>query len=283
MGWNNTPLAFTPGASGVQVHDTVSVGPLTSKHQSFLLANEYSLTLQDHDMPIDGIMGLGPRGSSKSSQSFFWNLYDQGQLDAGVFSFWIPGDDVWINDTELTLGGINPGRYYGPINYTNFETKGDSYSIALSNLYLNEKPLYDKAIYSKPYIAVLDTATPFIQTPDYETAKALHASISPVITQVDPNGGWGAPCDFLYDMAYHLLPNMTFELGRPALNLTLPYFWYPLRAYPGLPEGICLTIFSHPVEPTGHWIIGSALLKNYFTVWDPINMNIGWAMAAPFD
>lgn len=288
------PLTAPQSASCLQTHDTITLGALTSKDQSFLLCDKYPDTFNVTDaldgMPIDGIMGLGPRSTSKTNKSFFWNLYDQGQLDSAVFSFWIPFDDVYLNDTQLTLGGIDHTRYFGPMNYTAFERPGegrggggggggsDDFIITLSSISLDGK------VFSiTPTSAILDLGSPFIQTPDFATAQKLYAAISPLITQIDPAGAWGAPCNVLFTV----WTDMTFRLGPEgtAQDLTIPRGFLNLNEYPGMP-GICQALFTHPpVHSSGNnsWVIGSPLLKQYYTVWDPINMEIGWAQPFPFN
>lgn len=66
------------------------------------------------------------------------------------------------------------------------------------------------------------------------------------------------------------------------MNVTMPKQNFNLGEYPGQP-GICQGPFVNSVEPSylptgeGLWLIGSPLLKAYYTVWDGLNFRIGWA------
>lgn len=267
-GADSIPFKTPEGASGLSVHDTITLGPFTSKSQSFILCDKYADALDT--MPIDGIMGLGPRSTSTATKPFYWNLYDEGQLDSAVFSFYTPPGDLY--GAELTLGGIDTTKYTGEIQYTAFS--GGGFNLRQQGVYIGSTLLADSAA-----TAILDTGTAFMQTPDYATAKKLYAAISPKITQIDSAGAWGAACDTLDSVA----PDITFRLGPAgkAINLTIPKASFNLGEYPGQP-GICQALFNNPLSSFGGaWLVGSPLLKQYYTVWDAINLEIGWATLAP--
>ncbi|KAK6082319.1 hypothetical protein SCUP515_02611 [Seiridium cupressi] len=126
--------------------------------------------------------------------------------------------------------------------------------------------------------SLVDTGTAYIQTPDYQTALDIYAAISPEIAQIDKAGAWGAPCATME----RLQPELTFTLGTgsPALNLTVPKDSVNLGEYPSQP-GICQGVILNPVQPVTEvatlWVLGSPLLKAYYTVWDGGDMQLGIA------
>ncbi|CAJ2512165.1 Uu.00g051800.m01.CDS01 [Anthostomella pinea] len=66
--------------------------------------------------------------------------------------------------------------------------------------------------------------------------------------------------------------------GHVSMNVTLPAGSFNLGEYPGQ-LGICQAVFNSPgnMDAGSLWIIGSPLLKAYYTVWDGLNHKIGWA------
>lgn len=131
---------------------------------------------------------MGPYSPNAAEKSWYWNLYESGQLDSGVFSFYTPPGD--LDGGELTLGGIDETKYVGELNYTAFQ--GNSFTLAQSSILINGTAFTGVAAKG---LAILDTGTAFMQAPSYAVAKNLYAQISSEITQIDPAGAWGAVSD----------------------------------------------------------------------------------------
>lgn len=228
-----------------------------------------------------------------SDSSWYWNVVDSGELDSGVYSFYIPGGD--ITGGEVTLGGIDETKYEGDIKYTKLSVYSElfsSYVLEWTAMYSNGALVSNgttrrgAATTMPSGLAILDTGTAFMQTPDYQTAANIYAQISSNITLIDPAGAWGAPCDELEAVA----PDLTFTLGSSAtaVNVTIPKADFNLGEYPGL-SGICQALFNNPSDGIGgswffgqkaEWLVGSPLLKQYYTVWDSDNSQIGWGQLA---
>ncbi|KAI0125320.1 pregnancy-associated glycoprotein 2 precursor [Xylariales sp. AK1849] len=266
-GVDSIPFETPEGEGGVIVHDKISLGNLTVESQGFLLVDESAATL--NKMPVDGILGLGaPNVTGIGEVPWYWNLYYSGQLASPVFAFYTPPGDIY--GAELTLGGVDDTKYEGDIPYTKLQSSRGGYTLDQTGFYVNDR------LISKTGAAILDTGTAFLQTPDYKTAKELYAAISPKITQIDKAGAWGMPCSEIDAIA----PELTFTLGPPggALNLTVPREAFNLGEYPGQP-GICQAVFNNPLEfvSIGNvWLLGSPLLKQYYTVWDGVTGRVGW-------
>jgi cathepsin D len=281
-GADSIPFTIPEGATGSVVTDKVAIGHLTSPNQTFLLADSYAQALDD--MPIDGIIGMSPPNVSSIGTPFFWYLVDSGQIDSPIFSFYIP--PFPSKGAEITLGGIDESKLKGAIDYVSLNADlsalAGSWIMDQSAIYAGGKLLGNSSDGATPLPAsysFLDTGTAFMQTPDFGTAKELYAQISPLIYQIDPAGAWGAPCAVLDAVATPL----TFTLGTAdtAANFTIPASNFNIGQYPGQP-GICQAVFNNPLDPffapdgSPIWIIGSPLLKYYYTVWDGINLVIGW-------
>lgn len=233
-----------------------------------------------------------------SASSWYWELVEDGQLDSPYYSFYTPAGD--LDGGEVTLGGVDATKYQGDIEWTKLATVAtelfESYVVDQLAIYSDGVLLHngttttttddeeDEVVAMPTGWAILDTGTAFMMTPDYQTAANVYAQISANITQIDAGGAWGAPCDELEAVA----PELTFTLGntaRTAVNVTIPRASFNLGAYPGL-DGICQALFNNPSDgigsswffgSTAYWLVGSPLLKQYYTVWDGQDLKVGWA------
>lgn len=245
-------------------------------------------------MPIDGIVGLGvvnvsfiaPPGVTVTP--WFWNLYYGGELSSPVFSWYtVPSSEF---GAELTLGGTDTSKYEGEIVTVdlnqNISEIGGTWVIDQPAVFLDGVRALNISGDGKPLppgISILDTGTPFIMPPDFNTTADLYAQISPSITEIDPVGVWGAPCAELERIAVNV--TFTFGSGAQALNLTVPRAFFNLGEYPGQP-GVCQALFVSPLPDEGSyydglplWLVGSPLLKEYYSVWDGLNFRLGFAKA----
>ncbi|KAH8657972.1 aspartic peptidase domain-containing protein [Xylariales sp. PMI_506] len=287
-GADSIPFTVPEGASGWFITDTVAIGDFVVENQVILLADVYAAALDD--MPIDGILGIG---IPPDDLSWYWNLYNSGQLDSPKFSFYIPAGEE--NGAEITLGGIDDTKYTGEIEYLAVDADASNsqggFVYDTPSIFLNGQPFTNTSTSGQGFSTVysyLDTGTAFIEIADFATTQNIYAQISPEITQIDPAGAWGAPCDKLNAVA----PDITFTLtsgdsGTGQLNVTLPKEYFNLGEYPGQP-GICQAVFNNPLPdvsiPTDGpqlWVIGSPLIKAYYTVWDGIDLEVGWAKPVP--
>ena len=289
-GATTVPIQTSETANCTVVTDTVTLEGLNASSQMFALCSQYPRAFED--VPMDGILGMGIAPQSNDTIiPTFWSWYYSGQLP--VFSFYMkPGSS---KGAELTLGGVDHSKYTGSITYIGLNQElsvlSEAFVLDLQTLYINGKPLLTRGNYTtgivggKPApfqagLAALDTGTAFLQAPDQQSAADIYRQISPHIHLIDSAGAWGAPCAVLEAVA----PVLTFTIGKgsQSFNLTLPRKFFNLGEYPGK-AGICQAAFNNPVEPIEDplgdqpvWLLGSPLLKAYYTVWDGLNLKVGF-------
>ncbi|KAM5341187.1 hypothetical protein ACJ41O_015296 [Fusarium nematophilum] len=261
---NAEPVAKPMSIPGKIVSDTMTIGDVAVENQEFFLADDYLRSWL-----------------KKNLTTTFWNLFESGKLSEPVFSMALnAGKDS--PSGELTLGGIDTSKYEGeltgaPFNAT-ITAMFHEWFIDTPAFYVDGKSI-DNSATNKPFpagVSLLDTGTAFIQVPDHQTAKDIYAAISLEIKLLDKLGVWGAPCEVMEKLA----PELTFTIGAgdKLVNLTMPKDAFNLGEHASHP-GKCQAVILHPPEPISEaasvWVIGSPVLKAYYTVWDGGNLEIG--------
>ncbi|KAI2638133.1 acid protease [Xylaria nigripes] len=268
-GENSTPLASPELAHCNLVYDQVVIGDLAQSNQAIMLCDEYSPSLAS--MPIDGIIGLAPYDASRSDERpFFWNLWKTHQLKYPVFSLYLAAEEE--PGAQITLGDVDTTKYVGPITMLGLDadhySKWGTWVYHFNAIHVNGQQLPHSIsgnLESKqaPFsgsAALLDTSAAFIQVPDYTTARDLYGSLSSDIKLIDPAGA----------------------AGDIYINVTLPQTAFNLGEYPGQP-GTCQAVFVHNAYKDNfgpYWVMGSPLFKAYYTVWDGLGLQVGWAQLA---
>ncbi|KAF4448283.1 Pepsin B [Fusarium austroafricanum] len=271
---------------GKIVTDVVTIGGLKAENQTFFVGEGWPEKVGKDPLGpnVDGIFGIGPPGESnfgtqinKTFTSTFWNLVEAGKLDPVVSFALNSGKDS--SPGEITLGGVDSSKYEGELTKVKFNKEfvavGKSWFIENPANYANNKSIKSSNS-SLPTVALLDTGTAYIQTPDFQTAKNMYATISPEIKPLDKLGVWGAPCD----VVKKLEPELTFTIGSgdKLVNLTMPKDAFNLGEHPAHP-GKCQTVILNAPKPVTDlanlWIIGGPVLKGYYTVWDGKNLELG--------
>lgn len=243
---------------------------------------------------IDGVLGLSLNGSG----TLQWALYEAGLVDSGIFGMYMPSGQV--TGGQLTLGGVDETKFVGDLTWMSLNqdlaAEHGQWVVNMQTIFVNGKQLQVPDLISNksstntvPYpqslVQVLDTGTSFIMAPDNATAAALYAQVSPKIFQIDPVGTWGCFCedmDNIVDSGAELSFILGYDNKDQQYNLTLPSSVFNLGPYPGNPE-LCQAVVNNWSDgvyyngTVGLWTLGSPLLKNYYTAWDGLNLQVGFA------
>lgn len=240
---------------------------------------------------IDGILGLGLSASQPSTLQ--WGLYNAGVLDSAVFGLYTPPGEV--TGGQLTLGGIDESKFEGDLVWLPLDPAGHAqWSMDMQTIFINGQQLTlprrgnssgcTRSPYPQSLVQVLDSGTAFVIAPDNATAAALYAQISPKIYQIDSVGTWGCACADM-DAIVQSGAEISFLLGYDGagtqMNATIPSSVFNLGPYPDMP-GICQAVVNNwegevYYNGLGLWTLGSPLLKNYYTAWDGVNLQVGFA------
>jgi hypothetical protein len=284
---NTIPQNTSVAVNGTVVSDTVSIGGLSLTNQTFLLLETGAPGLGD--IPFDGILGMPPVSQSGSSLPGFgpptlFALNSTGKIPAPILSLALQtGSDT---GGELTLGGSDTSKYTGDISYIGLNSTitgaFGEWIVYLSSSSVNgNSSVASSVLTPKPLgnVALIDTGTAFIQTPDYASAQAMYAAISPAIKQIDPSGAWGASCDVMSTLQPSISFTLTDDAGK-LVTLEVDPKSFNLGPYPGT-NGTCQGVLVNALEPVyppvNFWVLGGPLIKKYYTVWDAAQGRLGFA------
>ncbi|KAF7358802.1 Acid protease [Mycena sanguinolenta] len=241
-------------ASGTEYTDTVVIGGLTIRNQSFGDA-----TRSSGFNGVDGIIGFGPVDLTQGTVSgvttvptVMNNLFSQGTISTQVLGISFAPESGSDNDDtngELTLGGTDPTKYSGSITWA---------------------PTTTASPYNR---AVVDTGTTLIYIPTAAYNSFLTAS--------------GGHTDHAAGLAsWTALPthNFAFTIGGVSFSLTPSQFTVPTAQYAdwGLPSGKFYGLIANggTVAAGVNFILGQKFLENYYSVFDTTDSRVGFATGA---
>lgn len=273
-------------ANCANVTDTVGMQGSTASGYQFLLCDQQDPTFSSQG-EIDGILGLPVEASGYTGLE--WALYEAGLLASPLFGVYTPPGQ--ITGGQLTLGGLDDTKYEGTLTYVDLNHElslfKTTWVMDIETIYIDGEQLqittnastarvgYPKAL------SILDGGTAHVQAPTYEVARDIYATVSPKIYQIDPVGTWGAPCSDVEAISSDVTFLFGYD-GATQANVTIPGKSLNLGPYPGL-DGICqaaITNWEHGKvngDGRGVWIIGSPLLKQYYTAWNGRDLQVGFA------
>lgn len=283
---NTIPVSGPIPASCTNVSDTLGVQGLTASNYQFLLCDQQDPAFSSQG-EIDGILGFPVEASE--DKGLEWALYEAGLLANPLFGLYTPPGQ--LTGGRLTLGGLDDTKYDGTLTYVDLDRElslsRQNWVMDIQTVYINGEQLQSSANASAPKtgypqsLSILDTGTAHVQAPTYEVARDIYATISPKIYQIDPVGTWGAPCS---DMEA-ITSDVTFLFGYDGAsqaNVTIPSKSLNLGPYPGK-DGICQAAITNwrygqvNGDGRGVWVIGSPLLKQYYTAWNGRDLQVGFA------
>ncbi|KXX77756.1 Gastricsin [Madurella mycetomatis] len=282
--WGLFTNADLVGANCTAVTDTVHIADRNVSQQQFLLCDVYSRPLAEQ--LADGIFGLSSIrnftfGSWSNFETAYGNLVHSGGLRHPEFGFSYV--ETWTRAGRLTLGGTDRSLYVPatlktvPLDWPLSEGRA-SWVVGVHAARIGGVLLAN----SSNSVALMDTGAAVVITPDVEMTRDLYALMS---DQIQPNGDrtWGAPCDVMDNV----VRDVTFTLGGDAagqqVEVLVDKRFINAGEYPGK-SGICQGVFLDPVLPAREslhgrraWIIGSPLLRSYYTVWNGPARTLGFA------
>ncbi|KAF2280576.1 acid protease [Westerdykella ornata] len=257
-----TPFHVTYGTgsvSGVVATDTVYVGPLSAP-LTLGLANNVSQEFSSY--PMDGILGIG-RGSkaegSIDAPSVVEILKSSALIPNTIYGVHLNRASDGAKDGELNLGGPNPERYDGDLNYLPLVPNPDGFwEIPVSAVGAGDT---DSDIRGDR-TAIIDTGTSFIYMPGPD-ADAVHR---PIVRSRKSGETYAVPCD--------TKTLVWLQFGGQYYNIsTVDYIGRDVG------DGYCQSlIVGRQTFGEKQWLVGDVFLKNVYTVFDNEGGRIGFGV-----
>ncbi|GFO45652.1 cathepsin d [Plakobranchus ocellatus] len=257
----------TGHVEGYWSQDSLKVADLKVRKQSFGEAVlEHNMF---KDMNIDGVLGLRSRDDSEGEElTVMDNMVRQGLLQAPIFSLFLNRFDSGDHDSVLTLGGTNPDCYTGEFIVVPL-VMSHRWRFIMDGVQI---PDQDEIVCSLGCRAEVDSATPLILGP-MEDADVLNIAIGG-----KPHHGW--PGTFFFECSeIDDLPDIGFIVNGKILSLSSKD--YVIQEFTG-GELICYSAIQGMTwreDETPVWILGSAFMRAYYTLFDKQNDRIGFAKA----
>ncbi|KAM5182271.1 gastricsin-like [Mantella aurantiaca] len=256
MGYGGGNVASS--VTGLFGYDTVYIQGLTITNQ------EFGLTITEpsgnfYYSPFDGILGLAYPGLSVGgATTVMQGILNQNLLNQPIFSVYLGSQSG-----EVIFGGVDTSLYSGQINWA--PLSNDLYwQVALQDFSINGQAT---GWCSNGCQAIVDTGTTQLNIPDPYMQQLL-----PYLGIQNQNGGYYVNCNNLQSM--------------PTLSFTINGVSFPLSpsAYIVQENGYCSANFLSISLPAQNgdplWILGDVFLREYYSVFDFGNNQVGFAPVA---
>ncbi|RIB27015.1 aspartic peptidase domain-containing protein [Gigaspora rosea] len=244
--------------SGDSGKTTIVIAGISVEAQEFGLADKVS---DDFKHPYEGVMGMGFSDLSDNEQTTpITNLINNNQLDKPQFSFML-GREADKSSSELTIGGSNPDGYHADtLTFTHLVDKnGGAWEIPIDNCVVDGKELNLEG-----HTGIIDIGTTRIILPP-DDADEFYSKIDNAVDNGD--GSYTLPCGDTYEVSL-VFSGKTWSID-------------PRDFIVEINEDDCIGVVVY--ADTGsftEWHIGSAFLRNVYTVFDQGNRQVGFAQLA---
>jgi hypothetical protein len=255
---DDAPFAIQYGSGPVSGNwsvDAASMAGLPIEGQRFAEVKDASgLGAAYSAGKFDGILGLAFDSISiDNTPTPFKNLIDQGQVDKGIFSFYLAND----KDGVLTIGGTDETKYDGDLTWVPLSS-ATYWEIALDDVSA------DGTQYDSSTSAIVDSGTSLLTGPT-ATVKKLAAAVG---AKANFAGEYIVDCDAE-------LPELTFTIA--GAEYTLAGEDYLIKSGTTCLFAIMGMDIPRPAGPL--WILGDVFMRKYYTAFDYENEQVGFAPA----
>nr|XP_024202948.2 pepsin A-5 [Pan troglodytes] len=254
-------IAYGTGSmTGILGYDTVQVGGISDTNQIFGLSETEPGSFLYY-APFDGILGLAyPSISSSGATPVFDNIWNQGLVSQDLFSVYLSADDK--SGSVVIFGGIDSSYYTGSLNWVPVTVEG-YWQITVDSITMNGEAI----ACAEGCQAIVDTGTSLLTGPTSPIANIQ----SDIGASENSDGDMVVSCS-----AISSLPDIVFTIN--GVQYPVPPSAYILQS-----EGSCISGFQGmnvPTESGELWILGDVFIRQYFTVFDRANNQVGLAPVA---
>ncbi|XP_055987661.1 pepsin A [Sorex fumeus] len=254
-------IAYGTGSmTGVLGYDTVQVAGITDTNQIFGLSKTEPGSFLYYS-PFDGILGLAyPSIASSGATPVFDNMWNQGLVSQDLFSVYLSSNEQ--SGSVVMFGGIDSSYYTGNLNWVRLSSES-YWQITVDSITMNGKPIACIGGCQ----AIVDTGTSLLSGP----TNAIANIQSYIGASQNANGQMAVSCSSINN-----LPDIVFTIN--GIQYPLPASAYILQS-----QDVCTSGFQGMDVPTSSgelWILGDVFIRQYFTVFDRANNQVGLAPVA---
>nr|XP_051689116.1 pepsin-3-like [Oryctolagus cuniculus] len=211
--------------------------------------------------PFDGILGLAyPSISSSDATPVFDNMWNEGLVSQDLFSVYLNSDEQ--SGSLVMFGGIDSSYYTGSLNWVPVSYEG-YWQITVDSITMDGETI--ACAYGCQ--AIVDTGTSLLAGP----TSAISNIQSYIGASENYEGEMIVSCSSMYS-----LPNIVFTIN--GVQYPVPPSAYILEE-----DSVCTSGFEGMDVDTSTselWILGDVFIRQYFTVFDRANNQLGLAAAA---
>nr|Q9GMY8.1 RecName: Full=Pepsin A; Flags: Precursor [Sorex unguiculatus]BAB11750.1 pepsinogen A [Sorex unguiculatus] len=254
-------IAYGTGSmTGVLGYDTVQVAGIADTNQIFGLSQSEPGSFLYYS-PFDGILGLAyPSISSSGATPVFDNMWNQGLVSQDLFSVYLSSNDQ--SGSVVMFGGIDSSYYTGSLNWVPLSSEG-YWQITVDSITMNGQSIACNGGCQ----AIVDTGTSLLSGP----TNAIANIQSKIGASQNSQGQMAVSCSSIKN-----LPDIVFTIN--GIQYPLPASAYILQSQEGCSSGF--QGMDIPTSSGELWILGDVFIRQYFTVFDRANNQVGLAPVA---
>jgi hypothetical protein len=257
--------------------------------QQFGLATSTSNLILNTSTPSNGILGLGYPALTRSKTKydpFIFQLAKHGLIERPIFSVSMGPIHTKGWSGEILLGGTNPDKYQGDIEYERVLNQGENtyWMVGGRSIQIQKETTQSETILNATFPSVrgmiIDTGTTLTYVDHALAEEIMHmvAGDSNNVVLDQMSGTYIVDCQIGGDSATTYFINFVMDGGTvlsvPVKNLILP-----------LEDGLCMfgiapwmsTGTSLKMDQKGWILIGDSVLRSSYLVFDMENHQIGFA------
>uniref|UniRef100_A0A8C5LMF1 Peptidase A1 domain-containing protein n=1 Tax=Leptobrachium leishanense TaxID=445787 RepID=A0A8C5LMF1_9ANUR len=259
---NNQQFSMWYGSgsmTGVLGYDTVTVQGLSIPNQEFGLSVTEPSSFFYYSK-FDGIFGMAYQSlAAGGATTAIQGMIQQNLIPQPVFSFYLTGQSG-----EVIFGGVDSSLYSGQIYWTPV-TQEIYWQIAIDGFSVNGQATQ---WCSQGCQGIVDTGTPLLTIPQ----QYLGTLLQYIGAQQAQNGNYIVNCNNVQS-----LPSISFTIS--GVQFSIPPSGYILQI-----NGYCVVGFEETYLPSRNgqpmWILGDVFLRQYYSVYDVGNNQVGFAAMA---
>jgi len=245
---------------GYVAHDVLTIGDLQCELDFAAVTHGPKVMLL---AKFDGIFGLGwPNATVDGLSPLMQRLNDEGVIDSYMFGFYIPSD---VKKTgKLTIGGYDKSKAK-TINWV--PTANDNlWSVNIQKLSFGGR------VATTANLAIIDSSIAAVMGPKDEVAAAAKHMGAKYI-----NKKYTVGCNVY-------IPDMEVTLGRDTLtNLTIKGDHLRIKVCTFIIFCKCYLAMAGVDSPNSAWVFGNVLMRDYYTIFDFENAQIGFSAHSTSD